>query len=334
MPSRLKIAMLSAGLILATQAAAQVTFYDGEEFRGASFRVDSTIQNFAPLGFNDRAVSAVVEQGRWEVCEDAAFRGRCTILSPGNYPSLAPMAFNNRISSVRPVEQQAQYPVAAPPPPPPAAGVRLSAASGRALVRGSGARRSRGGRSARAAVLGRAPAGRRARAACAERARRDRRRDHRRRPRAPGGRRAWAGRRDGGRRRGGSRDRRQRRKEPGRRVHPGRPALRRGSRFGAPGLLGCHVLLRRPGAPPAAERAAATDALGQRQWGTADVSRDPFRWGQSSFRGQALVSRRGPIEASAREPGHRESSRLELRQQRRVLGGRELDQRRPHGAPC
>jgi len=120
MPSSLKIAMLSAGLILATQAAAQVTFYEGEEFRGASFRVDSTIQNFAPLGFNDRAASAVVEQGRWEVCEDAAFRGRCTILSPGNYPSLAPMGFNNRISSARPIEQQAQYPVAAPPPPPPA----------------------------------------------------------------------------------------------------------------------------------------------------------------------------------------------------------------------
>src|SRR5512141_3266387 len=99
MPSSLKIAMLSAGLILATPAGAQITFYDDEEFRGASFRVDSTIQNFAPLGFNDRAASAVVEQGRWEVCEDAAFRGRCTILSPGNYPSLAPMGLNRSISS-------------------------------------------------------------------------------------------------------------------------------------------------------------------------------------------------------------------------------------------
>ena len=97
MRSRLQIAMISAGLVLATQAAAQVTFYEGEEFRGASFRVDTIIQNFDPLGFNDRASSAVVEQGRWEVCEDAAFRGRCTTLSPGNYPSLAPMGFNNRI---------------------------------------------------------------------------------------------------------------------------------------------------------------------------------------------------------------------------------------------
>ena len=120
MRSRFKIAMIAAGLILATQATAQVTFYDGEQFRGASFRVDTTIENFDPLGFNDRASSAIVEQGRWEVCEDAGFRGRCTILNPGSYPSFAPMGLNRRISSVRPLEWQAQYPVAAPPPPQPA----------------------------------------------------------------------------------------------------------------------------------------------------------------------------------------------------------------------
>ena len=47
MRSRLRtVNRISAGLILATQAAAQVTLYEGEEFRGA-FRVDTTIQNFA-----------------------------------------------------------------------------------------------------------------------------------------------------------------------------------------------------------------------------------------------------------------------------------------------
>ena len=118
MARKLKIAMTCAGLILATQVAAQITFYTGEEFRGGSFRIDTTTPNFAPLGFNDRASSAVVEQGRWEACEDAGFRGRCTILSPGNYPSLAPMGFNYRISSVRPLERQAQSSVAATAPVP------------------------------------------------------------------------------------------------------------------------------------------------------------------------------------------------------------------------
>jgi hypothetical protein len=44
MRSRLKIAIISAGVILATQAAAQVTLYEGEEFTGARFRVDTTIR--------------------------------------------------------------------------------------------------------------------------------------------------------------------------------------------------------------------------------------------------------------------------------------------------
>jgi len=121
MRSSLKLALLGAGLMLAAQAAAQVTFYSGEEFRGATFRVDTTIDNFDPLGFNDRASSAIVERGRWEVCEDAGFRGRCTILSPGSYPSLTPLGFNKRISSARPIEYQAQYPVATPVAPPPPA---------------------------------------------------------------------------------------------------------------------------------------------------------------------------------------------------------------------
>ena len=94
--------------------------YEGEEFRGPSFKVDTTIENFDPLGFNDRASSAVVEQGRWEMCEDAGFRGRCTILSSGNYRSLAPLGFNKRISSARPIAWQTQYPDATPPPPAPA----------------------------------------------------------------------------------------------------------------------------------------------------------------------------------------------------------------------
>ena len=58
--------------------------------------------NFAPLGFNDRARSAIVSGGRWEVCEDADFAGRCVVLRPGNYDSLSGMGMYKRVSSVRP----------------------------------------------------------------------------------------------------------------------------------------------------------------------------------------------------------------------------------------
>ena len=54
-----------AAICCATQAAAQVTFYEGEGFRGRAFRVDNTVWNFESTGFNDRARSAVVEGGRW-----------------------------------------------------------------------------------------------------------------------------------------------------------------------------------------------------------------------------------------------------------------------------
>ena len=69
-----------AGLVIATQAAAQVTFYEGEDFRGRSFTTDRQVGNFAGIGFNDRASSVVVRRDRWEVCEDAQFGGRCVVL--------------------------------------------------------------------------------------------------------------------------------------------------------------------------------------------------------------------------------------------------------------
>jgi uncharacterized protein YcfJ len=46
----------------------------------------------------------VVDRGRWEVCEDARFSGRCAILRRGSYPTLRDMGLNNSISSVRPFE--------------------------------------------------------------------------------------------------------------------------------------------------------------------------------------------------------------------------------------
>ena len=98
-----------AALGLAAQAAGQVTFYDGDGFSGRAFTVDNVTANFAPLGFNDRARSAIVERGTWEVCEHAGFEGRCVILGPGNYDSLARMDMYRRISSVRPADGQAGY---------------------------------------------------------------------------------------------------------------------------------------------------------------------------------------------------------------------------------
>ncbi len=88
-------------------ANAQVIFYEGEDFQGRSFTTGKKIGNLKRYGFNDRASSVVVMSDRWEVCENPQFNGRCAVLRPGRYPSLAAMGLNDRVSSVRTVSRDA-----------------------------------------------------------------------------------------------------------------------------------------------------------------------------------------------------------------------------------
>src|SRR5690349_20544912 len=111
-----------AALLAAGAASAQVTLYSQERFYGRTFSANQPIYNLDISGFNDRASSAIVERGSWEVCEDADFRGRCMVLRPGQYPSLGAMGLGNRISSLRRVGGGGrQHYTYAPPPPAPAA---------------------------------------------------------------------------------------------------------------------------------------------------------------------------------------------------------------------
>ena len=116
MNGKLKAAMGVAAIVFATQAAAQITFYEDEGFRGRAFTTAKQVGNFERFGFNDRASSVVVDRGRWEVCEDARFEGRCVVLRRGSYDSLRALGMNDRISSVRPVKPGVRYENEAPEP--------------------------------------------------------------------------------------------------------------------------------------------------------------------------------------------------------------------------
>ncbi|WP_114969986.1 beta/gamma crystallin-related protein [Rhodoferax ferrireducens] len=94
----------------------QVTFYEREGFGGRSFTTDRPIDNFERLGFNDRASSIDVVGQPWEVCEEDRFNGRCAVLRPGRYPTLTAMGLDNRISSVRHVNQRGEEPRYVPAP--------------------------------------------------------------------------------------------------------------------------------------------------------------------------------------------------------------------------
>ena len=101
MNSPLKAALAAVTLAVAAQASTQVAFYEHERFDGRTFTTQRQVGNFERYGFNDRASSAALANGRWEVCEEMRFDGRCVVPSPGRYPSLASMGLNDSVSSLR-----------------------------------------------------------------------------------------------------------------------------------------------------------------------------------------------------------------------------------------
>jgi hypothetical protein len=100
MMTPLLIGIISAAA--GSAAADSITFYQDDNFGGRQFTADRPVTNFANSGFNDRVHSAVVHDGRWEICLDADFNGGCGVLAPGAYPNLG--AYAGRVSSVRPID--------------------------------------------------------------------------------------------------------------------------------------------------------------------------------------------------------------------------------------
>jgi len=105
----LKAAFAASALVLASQAMAQIVVYEREGFRGRSVAVNGEMRNVERRALGDTAASAVVEHGRWEVCEHPRFEGRCAVLRRGNYPDLRASGLDWRIASVRPAEEGRRY---------------------------------------------------------------------------------------------------------------------------------------------------------------------------------------------------------------------------------
>src|SRR5258706_305190 len=62
MNSRIRSALAVSVALVATQAVAQITFYEGESFRGRAFTAEKQIANFERFGFNDRSSSVIVDR--------------------------------------------------------------------------------------------------------------------------------------------------------------------------------------------------------------------------------------------------------------------------------
>lgn len=77
-----------------------ITIYEGPNFTGRSFTLDSEATNLT-REFNDRAMSLRV-QGSWTVCADSDFRGRCVTVDR-DVRDLRSIYMDRTISSMRPV---------------------------------------------------------------------------------------------------------------------------------------------------------------------------------------------------------------------------------------
>lgn len=104
MNRRLQAAVAASALVFAAQASASLTFYADESFRGRSFSIDQPVSDFFRIGRKETASSVWVERGRWELCSEPHFRGRCVVLRRGGYEALREFGMNNTVASARPVQ--------------------------------------------------------------------------------------------------------------------------------------------------------------------------------------------------------------------------------------
>lgn len=79
-----------------------LTLHSSTNFRGASSRAFMTgAANLANYNFNDRALSVRIPRGtRWQLCQDAHFRGRCITLT-SSVSDLRRYGLAHSVSSIR-----------------------------------------------------------------------------------------------------------------------------------------------------------------------------------------------------------------------------------------
>lgn len=108
MQKLVKTALAVSALVLGSQAMAQIVMYEGESYRGRSVVVDRDMRNLDRRGMGT-ARSIVVERGRWEVCTEPRFQGKCAVVRRGNYPNLRGTVLEANISSIRRANDRRRY---------------------------------------------------------------------------------------------------------------------------------------------------------------------------------------------------------------------------------
>jgi Beta/Gamma crystallin len=77
----------------------RLVLFDDRNFRGRSYTLDREMSTLP--GFANRAESAQVIGGSWEICSRQGFGGQCVTIS-GNVADLGPLGLLNRVNAARP----------------------------------------------------------------------------------------------------------------------------------------------------------------------------------------------------------------------------------------
>ncbi len=111
-----ELAMASVLMLAAGSASAgQITLYGRAGFQGSNMTTTETAPNLIRSALSDTASSIVVTSGTWEACTQAYFRGRCSLLVPGNYSNIGGDVASVRQFSDQPASSRVVvYPDATP----------------------------------------------------------------------------------------------------------------------------------------------------------------------------------------------------------------------------
>jgi hypothetical protein len=102
-PAQKLIPFTGLVMLLASAASfAEISLFQDNNYQGKEFRTRDELRNLKSVGINDQASSVIIDRGRWLVCTDADFGGRCITLEAGRYAALGAMGLNDQISSIRP----------------------------------------------------------------------------------------------------------------------------------------------------------------------------------------------------------------------------------------
>lgn len=79
-----------------------IVLYDQPGLTGRSITIDRPVADFGGIGFNDRAQSAYVNGGTWQLCADANFYSTCEVFRPGRWDNLG--GVTGQVSSARTID--------------------------------------------------------------------------------------------------------------------------------------------------------------------------------------------------------------------------------------